>query len=83
MIGMRDCPFCRNDPYHYEDNGCGMEAVAVNCCEPMMDMQSRSNSPGAVLMRKKLVQYLDFRSSHSPRKKSWAARLFKEVVSPN
>jgi len=29
MIGMRDCPFCRNDPYHYEDNGCGMEAVAV------------------------------------------------------
>lgn len=27
------CPFCRRDPYHYVDNGVGMEAVAVTCCE--------------------------------------------------
>lgn len=28
------CPFCNRDPYHYVDNGVGMEAVAVVCCEP-------------------------------------------------
>jgi hypothetical protein len=27
------CPFCGHDPFHYVDNGLGMEAVAVNCCE--------------------------------------------------
>jgi len=27
------CPFCGNDPYHYVDNGVGMERVAVNCCD--------------------------------------------------
>lgn len=27
------CPFCGRDPFHRVDNGCGMEAVAVNCCE--------------------------------------------------
>ncbi len=27
------CPFCERDPFHYVDNGIGMEAVAVNCCE--------------------------------------------------
>lgn len=27
------CPFCGSDPYHYVDNGVGMEAVAVTCCE--------------------------------------------------
>ncbi len=27
------CPFCKRDPYHYVDNGVGMEAVAVTCCE--------------------------------------------------
>lgn len=26
------CPFCDRDPYHYVDNGVGMVAVAVNCC---------------------------------------------------
>lgn len=30
---MTDCPFCGLDPYHYVDNGVGMEAVAVTCCE--------------------------------------------------
>jgi len=27
------CPFCGLDPYHYVDNGVGMEAVAVVCCD--------------------------------------------------
>jgi hypothetical protein len=27
------CPFCGRDPFHYVDNGLGMEAVAVDCCE--------------------------------------------------
>lgn len=27
------CPFCERDPFHYVDNGIGMEAVAVDCCE--------------------------------------------------
>jgi hypothetical protein len=31
---MTRCPFCTQDPYHYVDNGVGMEAVAVTCCEP-------------------------------------------------
>lgn len=30
---MTICPFCAHDPFHYENNGCGMEAVAVTCCE--------------------------------------------------
>lgn len=27
------CPFCGRDPFHYVDNGLGMEAVAVTCCD--------------------------------------------------
>lgn len=27
------CPFCGHDPYHYVDNGIGMERVAVTCCD--------------------------------------------------
>lgn len=27
------CPFCGRDPFVYVDNGVGMEAVAVDCCE--------------------------------------------------
>jgi hypothetical protein len=27
------CPFCGRDPFHRVDNGVGMEAVAVTCCE--------------------------------------------------
>lgn len=30
---MTTCPFCGRDPFHYVDNGVGMEAVAVTCCE--------------------------------------------------
>lgn len=38
---MTTCPFCGRDPYHYVDNGIGMEAVAVNCCELGVDLFSR------------------------------------------
>jgi hypothetical protein len=27
------CSFCGRDPYHYVDNGVGMERVAVECCD--------------------------------------------------
>jgi hypothetical protein len=27
------CPFCGRDPFHRVDNGLGMEAVAVTCCD--------------------------------------------------
>lgn len=30
---MAHCPFCGRDPYHYVDNGVGMEPVAVVCCD--------------------------------------------------
>lgn len=30
---MTVCPFCARDPFHYVDNGIGMEPVAVTCCE--------------------------------------------------
>ena len=33
MSGDVTCPFCGRDPFHYVDNGVGMEAVAVTCCE--------------------------------------------------
>ena len=33
MSGDVTCPFCGRDPVHYVDNGVGMEAVAVTCCE--------------------------------------------------
>ena len=29
----KTCAFCGHDPYHYEHNGLGYEAVAVTCCE--------------------------------------------------
>lgn len=30
---MERCVFCGHDPYHYVDNGVGMERVAVTCCD--------------------------------------------------
>lgn len=33
MTHMTTCPFCNHDPFHYVDNGVGMEAVAVTCCD--------------------------------------------------
>lgn len=39
------CPFCGHDPYHRVDNGVGLEAVAVNCCELGVDLFSRHEKP--------------------------------------
>ena len=44
---MPQCPFCNHDPYHYVDNGIGMEAVAITCCEPGIALFSR-NKPETV-----------------------------------
>ena len=41
-MGGTVCPFCGCDPFHYVDNGVGMEAVAVTCCEPGVEYFSRS-----------------------------------------
>lgn len=35
------CPFCGRDPCHYVDNGVGMEAVAVTCCELGIELFDR------------------------------------------
>lgn len=36
------CPFCGRDPFHYVDNGVGMEAVAVICCELGVELYRRT-----------------------------------------
>lgn len=41
---MSECPFCGRDPFHYVDNGLGMEAVAVTCCE-LGDLFFRGDRP--------------------------------------
>lgn len=41
---MTICPFCGHDPFHYVDNGVGMEAVAVTCCE-LGDQYFRGQRP--------------------------------------
>lgn len=38
------CPFCGCNPFHYVDNGIGMEAVAVTCCD-LGDMYFRGARP--------------------------------------
>lgn len=38
------CPFCGRDPFHYVNNGLGMEAVAVTCCD-LGDMLFRGQRP--------------------------------------
>ena len=41
---MSTCPFCGSDPFHYVDNGIGMEAVVVVCCE-LGDLYFRGARP--------------------------------------
>jgi hypothetical protein len=31
-----ECPFCKQDPYHYEDVGVGYVPVAITCCDAMV-----------------------------------------------
>ena len=47
---MTDCPFCGRDPYHYVDNGVGMEAVAVDCCELGVLLFDRREKPAEVTL---------------------------------
>lgn len=42
--GPDSCPFCRRDPFHYVDNGVGMERVAVVCCEAGITLYDNSDS---------------------------------------
>jgi len=60
------CPFCGNDPYEYADIGVGCVAVAISCCEAMIDL-----SHGG----KHAKQILRFRRSNSPKKKARARKL--------
>jgi hypothetical protein len=63
------CPFCGLDPYHYVDNGCGMERVAINCCDLGVALWH-----GEKIAR----QTLRFMRSPSPRKKARAMRTLRE-----
>ncbi len=47
---MTICPFCGHDPYHYVDNGIGMEAVAVTCCELGIVLFDRREKPETVTL---------------------------------
>lgn len=68
------CPFCKCDPFHYVDNGVGMEAVAVTCCELGMDLWS-----GSVSVRRFARRVLRQMRSHSPRKKARAIVALREA----
>lgn len=61
-----NCPFCKRDPHHYVDNGIGMEAVAIDCCDMGVALWSGD---------KKAKQALRFMRSHSPRKKARAMQI--------
>jgi hypothetical protein len=43
-VSEQPCPFCGRDPFHYVDNGLGMEPIAVTCCELGVELYSRSPS---------------------------------------
>lgn len=60
------CPFCKRDPYHYEDVGIGVVPVAINCCDAMA---------GLYAGEKKAKQLLRFQQSPSPRKYRRIKRL--------
>lgn len=66
------CPFCHMDPFHYVDNGVGMEAVAVTCCDAGVDLYSKSRNTVP-------LKILALRRSHSPRRKARAQRLFQST----
>lgn len=53
------CPFCKQDPYHYEDVGTCFVPVAIVCCDAM---------DGLHRGEKKARQLLRFQQNPSPRK---------------
>ena len=66
---MSVCPFCKQAPFHYVNNGCGYEAVAIDCCDMGIDLYRGE---------KKAKQALRFMRSHSPRRKARAQRIMKD-----
>ena len=50
------CPFCNRDPYHYVDNGVGMEAVAVTCCDLGIAFFARQPSDEVTLSREEFME---------------------------
>lgn len=66
---MWKCPFCKCDPFHWVDNGVGMERVAVTCCDlgiELIQYQSKFARQTLANMR-----------SHSPRKKARAMKVLR------
>lgn len=55
-ISADACQFCGNDPYHRVDNGLGMEAVAIDCCEVACALWSSRNSETVEIDREDLIQ---------------------------
>lgn len=68
------CPFCKHDPFHYVDNGCGMEAVAVTCCELGIDFYSRNKTRSAYARR--IQRWMQ---SPSPRAKARAIVALRDA----
>lgn len=69
-----NCPFCKCDPYHYLDNGCGYEAVAITCCEMGISLYSNNATESAEARR-----ILRLRRNHSPRRKARAQELLARM----
>lgn len=63
------CPFCRCDPYHYEDIGVGFEAVAIVCCDLAIALYQGDKAATRILR--------DMRSHH-PHAKARAKRMREE-----
>jgi hypothetical protein len=71
---VRVCPFCKCDPFHYVDNGIGMEAVAVTCCDLGVGLYSRDKTANRYVNR-----VLRWMRSPSPRAKARAIRALRDA----
>lgn len=56
---MSNCPFCGLDPYHYVNNGVGMEAVAVTCCEFGQELFGHERPAEITLSREEFQEIAD------------------------
>ena len=78
------CPFCGRDPFHYVDNGVGMEAVAVTCCD-LGDMFFRGARPDPKTIEMSWEEFRDIghrllsTSASERRMREAAVALSKEV----
>lgn len=66
------CPFCRCDPFHYEDIGVGFDAVAIVCCDLGIALNQGDKTAARILR--------DMRSHH-PHAKARAKRMRNELES--